>query len=67
MTTNVGSLDRVFRIVLGLALIAWALGLIPGLGASMWGWIGVIPLGTALIGNCPVYSILGVNTCGRKA
>ncbi|MEQ1648288.1 MAG: DUF2892 domain-containing protein [Hyphomicrobiaceae bacterium] len=67
MPTNVGNIDRLFRIVLGIALLAWALGFIPGVAASVWGWIGVIPLATALMGSCPVYSILGVNTCGRKA
>lgn len=67
MPTNVGNIDRLFRIVLGIALLAWALGFIPGIAASVWGWIGIIPLATALMGSCPVYSILGVNTCGRKA
>ncbi len=67
MATNIGSLDRILRIVVGLGLIAWALGYLPGYGASPWGWLGLIPLGTALVGNCPAYSILGVNTCGRKA
>lgn len=66
MTTNIGSVDRLFRIVIGLALIAWALGFIPGYAASAWGWIGVIPLATALMGSCPLYSMIGVNTCGRK-
>ncbi len=67
MTTNIGSLDRIVRIVVGLGLVALALGLIPGVAPSIWGWLGLVPLGTALIGNCPAYSILGVNTCGRKA
>ena len=67
MTTNVGSVDRIVRIVAGIGLLAWAVGLIPGVAASPWGWIGIVPLATALMGNCPAYSILGVNTCGRKA
>ncbi len=66
MLTNVGNVDRIARIVVGLALIAWAMGYVPGLGASPWGWIGLIPLGTALAGWCPAYSILGINTCGMK-
>lgn len=65
MATNIGSVDRVLRIVVGLALIALALGLLPGVAPSVWGWLGLIPLGTALIGNCPAYSMLGVNTRGR--
>jgi hypothetical protein len=65
MTTNIGSIDRVLRIGLGAALIAWALGWVPGFAPSVWGWLGVIPLGTALIGSCPVYSLLGIQTCSR--
>ena len=44
MNPNVGNIDRFIRIVVGLGLVAWALGLIPGLEGSVWGWIGVIPL-----------------------
>lgn len=69
MTRNIGSIDRGLRVVLGLALLAYALGFI-GKGSSFsWvGWIGVVPLLTALIGNCPAYSIFGINTCsvGRR-
>ncbi|MEZ5922958.1 MAG: DUF2892 domain-containing protein [Hyphomicrobiaceae bacterium] len=67
MSKNVGSVDRVLRIIVGLALIAWALGLIPGVEPMAWGWIGVIPLLTAFIGFCPLYRIIGVNTCGTRA
>ena len=63
MTMNVGSLDRVLRVVAGLILLAWALGYIPGYAASMWGWIGLVPLLTGLFGTCPVYSVLGIATC----
>jgi len=65
MSTNIGSLDRIVRIVAGLALLAWALGFLPGVAASPWGWIGVVPLLTAIAGNCPLYTMLGVNTCKR--
>lgn len=65
MATNIGSLDRVLRIVVGLALIALALGYLPGFAPSVWGWLGLIPLGTAIVGNCPAYSILGISTCGK--
>jgi hypothetical protein len=62
MTHNVGNADRALRIVFGLALISLALGFIPGY-QSVWGWIGIVPLVTGLIGSCPAYSILGFNTC----
>ncbi|MCX7662234.1 MAG: DUF2892 domain-containing protein [Tepidimonas fonticaldi] len=59
MTRNVGGIDRVLRIVLGLVLIALAATGTVGL----WGWIGVVPLATGLIGWCPPYAIFGINTC----
>ena len=59
MKRNLGTLDRVIRIVIGVALIAAAAtGQI-----GWWGWLGIVPLGTALIGNCALYSLLGINTC----
>lgn len=62
MTTNVGTIDRIVRVIAGLILIALALGYVPGY-ETMWGWIGIIPLVTGLFGTCPVYSVLGLNTC----
>lgn len=62
MTKNIGGLDRIVRIVIGVALIAATLT-----GAiGVWGWIGVVPLATALMGWCPPYAILGFNTCSMK-
>jgi len=58
---NVGGIDRILRIVVGLALIAWAL-----LGGPIWAWIGVVPLATALIGFCPLYPLIGMNSCPAK-
>ena len=56
---NVGTIDRVLRIVVGLALIS-----IVFIGPQTpWGWIGVVPLATALLGYCPLYSLLGIKTC----
>lgn len=66
MTQNVGSFERVLRIVAGLGLIAWALGYIPGVAPSVWGWIGVFPLATGLLGWCPPYALLGINTCSKR-
>ena len=57
--TNVGGVDRTLRIVAGLALIA--LTVTGTIGA--WGWIGIVPLATGLLSTCPLYSILGMNTC----
>ena len=67
MSTNIGTVDRVLRIVVGLLLIAYAIPL--GFPKTSWnwvGWIGVVPLVTALIGNCPAYSLLGFSTCPLK-
>jgi hypothetical protein len=61
MTANVGSIDRIIRIVAGLALIAWALT-----GGPAWAWIGVVPLATGIFKFCPAYTLLGMNTCGVK-
>jgi Protein of unknown function (DUF2892) len=65
MTTNVGSADRVIRIIIGIALLWYAL-LAPATGYNWIGWIGIIPIVTALVGYCPLYSILGVSTCPVK-
>lgn len=55
---NVGGLDRILRIVVGLGLIA-----IVFVGPQTpWGWIGIVPLATGLFGTCPLYSLLGIRT-----
>ncbi len=61
MTKNVGGVDRILRIIVGLGLIAFALFGTHEL--APWGWIGVVPLGTALIGWCPAYLPFGIKTC----
>lgn len=67
MTKNVGGIDRVLRIVVGLALIAGFF--LNTDGAYRWAYlIGIVPLATGLLSTCPLYSILGVSTCTvRKA
>lgn len=65
MTTNVGMIDRVLRVIVGLALVAIALGIILPEYQTPWAWIGLVPLLTGLFGTCPVYSILGLNTCSK--
>lgn len=67
MSINVGMIDRAVRVIAGLVLIALALGYLPGVAASPWGWIGVVPLLTGVVGMCPAYSIVGINTCGKRA
>ena len=63
MTANMGKLDRMLRIVVGVVLIAFALGTIaPGTGWNWVGWIGVVPILTALLGTCPMYSMVGCST-----
>ena len=58
MKCNIGHTDRILRITVGVTLIGLATFGITGL----WGWIGVIPLTTGVFGNCPAYSLLGINT-----
>ena len=64
MTANVGMIDRVIRTVVGILLIAFALRLgFPETGWNWIGWIGVIPILTAIFGYCPAYSLIGLSTC----
>ncbi|MBO4575600.1 MAG: DUF2892 domain-containing protein [Neisseriaceae bacterium] len=61
MKKNVGGIDRILRIVVGIALIALTLThTLP-----VWGWIGVVPLATGLMGFCPLYPLLKINTCKK--
>ncbi|MCB8746342.1 DUF2892 domain-containing protein [Rhodoferax sp. U2-2l] len=62
MKSNVGGIDRMLRIVLGLVLIGLTLSGTIG----VWGWIGVVPLATGFISFCPLYPLLGINTCAKK-
>ena len=64
ISTNMGSADRVIRVVVGIALIGFALAGPADIAWKWAGWIGVIPLVTALIGWCPLYTILGIKTKG---
>jgi hypothetical protein len=62
MKVNSGTLDRAVRVVAGLVLI----GLAATGQVGLWGYIGIVPLLTGAIGNCPAYSIFGINTCSLK-
>ena len=59
MKSNVGGIDRILRIVIGLVLIGMAATGTVG----VWGWIGVVPLATAALGFCPLYTVLGFSSC----
>ena len=68
MNVNVGAIDRIARVVIGIVLIAYAIPV--GFASTGWnwlGWIGVIPLLTAAFGVYPLYSLLGLSTCSAKS
>lgn len=56
---NEGAIDRTLRVIAGAALVS----LVFVGPETPWGWIGVVPLVTGLVGNCPVYSLFGISTC----
>jgi hypothetical protein len=58
MKLNVGGIDRILRIVVGLALVVWA----AFMGGPVWAWIGIVPLATGAIGFCPLYPMIGMST-----
>lgn len=61
MNANVGGIDRILRIVVGVVLVAWAA--VPGADGPVWAWVGVVPLVTGLLKFCPFYPLLGMSTC----
>ena len=61
MTQNIGTIERAIRAIVGIGLISLVF-----IGPqTVWGWIGVVPLATAIIGWCPPYALLGINTCKK--
>lgn len=62
MQSNVGGIDRIARITVGVVLV----GLAATGTVGWWGWLGVVPLATGAIGWCPPYAIFGWNTCAMK-
>lgn len=63
MKTNIGGIERIARIVGGLALV----GLAASGNIGVWGWLGIVPLATGAIGWCPPYAIFGFSTCKTKS
>ncbi|PWV60519.1 YgaP family membrane protein [Plasticicumulans acidivorans] len=63
MTKNVGQLDKILRIIVGLVLI----GLTLAGQIGVWGWIGVLPIATGLMGWCPAYTLIGLKTCPTES
>lgn len=62
MKQNIGNTERVIRAVAGIVLIS----LVFVGPQTVWGWIGIVPLATAVIGWCPPYAMLGINTCKKS-
>lgn len=66
LQTNIGGLDRIVRVVIGVALLVW---FFVDNGSGFWHYaklIGIVPLLTAAMGSCPLYSVLGLSTCPMK-
>lgn len=64
MRTNVGTADRIFRVIVGLGMLSllfWVKG-----KERFWGLLGLIPLLTGILGLCPFYALIGVKTCPFK-
>ena len=65
MKANIANLDRIIRVVVGLVLLAYALRIgFPDTGWNWVGWIGVVPILTALVRVCPLYTLMGLRTGG---
>lgn len=62
MKINIGTIDRILRLIIGLALMVLAASGVIG----WWGWLGLVLVATALFRFCPLYALLGVRTCPLK-
>lgn len=62
LKTNEGSTDRTMRVILGVVLVS----LVFVGPQTPWGWLGLIPIATGLSGWCPLYTLLGINTCSKS-
>ncbi|MDO9082395.1 MAG: DUF2892 domain-containing protein [Humidesulfovibrio sp.] len=63
MEVNVGGLDKILRIIVGIVLLSLVFILKDGGALWLWGLIGIVPLATGLLSRCPLYTIIGVNSC----
>ncbi len=63
MKCNVGGIDRILRISVGIMLVALAANGVVG----WWGWLGLIPMATGIFRFCPAYPLLGINSCGTSS
>lgn len=67
MSVNIGPIDRILRVVVGLVLIAYAIPIgFSQTGYNWVGWIGIVPILTATVGICPLYSMLRISTCPNR-
>lgn len=62
LKNNVGTIDRALRLIVGLGVLS----LVFVGPKTPWGWVGIVPLLTAALGTCPLYTVFGINTCAVK-
>jgi hypothetical protein len=62
MKKNIHTIERVVRVALGLAILS----LVFVGPKTAWGWLGLVPLATGILGWCPLYVLFGINTCGKN-
>jgi len=59
MTKNVGGVERIIRVFAGLGILS----LVFVSPSTKWGYLGIVPLATGLVGTCPLYTLFGISTC----
>ncbi|MDD5240199.1 MAG: DUF2892 domain-containing protein [Sulfuricella sp.] len=66
MKVNVGGIDKILRIAVGIVLLSLTFILKSESGLWLWGLIGIVPLATGLMGWCPAYTLFGINSCPMR-
>ncbi len=66
MACNIGTTERIIRVLIGIALLAWAIFGLSGTAQWVVGIVGLVPLVTGVVRFCPLWSLLGINTCKAK-